>query len=225
MSELDLPTRIKGHCPNCGSDRLADVVGHHRQAHDAKGGGPDWGAAWTDYRILQCRGCEVAYFQQEKLWEEWDDWHEVTYWPSPSKRKKPDWSSSLWRSGDAALISLFDEIYRALNDDLRVLSAIGIRTAFDRATELVGIDPAKTFAEKLVKLVELGLIGGDEKVILNILTDAGSAAAHRGWKPEPQELNTMMDVFEAFLHRTFILRPEAKSLQKKIPAKPQRRKP
>lgn len=224
MSESDSPTRVKGHCPNCGSDRLADVVGHHRhrQARDHQGG-PDWEPT-IDYRILQCRGCEVPYFEQDKSWGDLHS-HELTYWPSPSKRKKPDWSSSMKMRLDAELSSLFDEIYRALNDDLRVLSAIGIRTAFDRATELVGIDPAKTFAEKLVELVEFGLIGGDEKVALNILTDAGSAAAHRGWKPELKELNTMMDVFEAFLHRTFILRLEAKSLQKKIPAKPQRRKP
>ena len=64
-----------------------------------------------------------------------------------------------------------------LNNDLRVLSAIGIRMAFDRAS---GVYPAKRFAKKLLELVERGEIGVSEKYTLDILTDAGSAAAHEG---------------------------------------------
>ena len=54
-----------------------------------------------------------------------------------------------------------------------------MRTAFDRASELLGVNPAKTFAEKLTDLVSRGHIGSSEKDTLDTLTDAGSAAAHR----------------------------------------------
>jgi hypothetical protein len=46
----------------------------------------------------------------------------------------------------------FADTYVALNNDLRILAAIGIRTAFDRASQLLGIAPEKTFADKLGEL-------------------------------------------------------------------------
>jgi hypothetical protein len=241
---------IKGHCPNCGPDRLADVVGHHHSSCNDKTSGI-WGE--VDYRILQCRGCELAYFQKDEIFSE--DYendpgtgeiyipHKITHWPAPilfpaapSKRKRPDWASAPFgldllgadselAAVDSDLASLFDDVYVALNNDLRVLSAIGVRMAFDRASELLGVDPAKNFAEKLMELVERGKIGVSEKDTLDILTDAGSAAAHRGWKPKPEELDTMMNIIETFLYRTFILDAAAKRLKQNVPAKQKRRKP
>ena len=96
---------------------------------------------------------------------------------------------------------------------------------FDRASELLGVDPAKTFTEKLSELVQLGKVGEDERDTLNTLTDAASAAAHRGWKPKPQELDTMMSIIEAFLYRNFILPAEVKRLRQNVPTKQQRKKP
>ena len=112
-----------------------------------------------------------------------------------------------------------------MNNELHVLSAIGIRTAFDRASELLGVDPAKNFLEKLTELVHLGKIGSSEKDTLDALTDAGNAAAHRGWSPSQKELDTMMNIIEGFLHRTFILAAAAKSLKQNVPARPTRKKP
>jgi hypothetical protein len=59
--------------------------------------------------------------------------------------------------------------------------------------------------------------------VLSILTDAGSAAAHRGWRPKPHELDTMILIVESFLHRTFVIGDAAKQLKASIPAKPKRR--
>jgi hypothetical protein len=225
MSEPALPTPTKGSCPECGPDRLADILGHHQSTYHNER--VDWGA--IDYRILRCRGCEQVYFQRDESCSEWADYdgdplHDVTYWPSPSKRKKPDWLfEGKLHAVDSDLAALFDSVYVALNNDLRVLSAIGIRTAFDRATELIGIDPSRKFFEKLSDLVLLGKIGTSEQETLDILTDAGSAAAHRGWKPQPQELDTMMSIIELFLFRNFISDPAAKNLKQKFPAKPKRR--
>jgi hypothetical protein len=48
--------------------------------------------------------------------------------------------------------------------------------------------------------------------------DAGSAAAHRGWRPNHEELNTMIDVVESFLHRSFIVGDGIKKLKAAVPA-------
>jgi hypothetical protein len=80
---------------------------------------------------------------------------------------------------DADLYSLLKETYNALDVDARVLSATGARTIFDRASELLKIDPALTFMEKLDELQKKGHISSSERAQLDILTDAGGAAAHR----------------------------------------------
>jgi hypothetical protein len=99
---------------------------------------------------------------------------------------------------------------------------MGVRTVFDRASELLGVDPTIPFTKKIDALFQGGKIGAEECETLSILTDAGSAAAHRGWRPSVQEMDVMMSLIEAFLYRTFILGDAAKVLKAKVPAKPQR---
>jgi hypothetical protein len=180
---------------------------------------------------LQCRGCESVYFQTDSVCsEDWDYGeldpqtgepeiivnHSLVYWPAPSKRIAPEWVHDL-HFIDHELCNIISDIYVALNNDLRVLSAIGVRTAFDHASRLLGVNPNEKFAKKLCTLLDLGKIGSDEKETLNILTDGGNAAVHRGWTPEPEQLATMMNVVEAFLYRTFILDAAAKKLKDDIP--------
>jgi hypothetical protein len=228
------PTSSKGHCPECGPDRNADVVGFHRWRWDNDETGL-WGS--VEYYILKCRGCESAYFKTSEYCSEDIDqrtnpitgqWEgelveTAKYWPAPSKRKRPEWIYDL-TGADWGLSYLFRDIYTALDNGLNILAAMGIRTVFDKASELVGIDPAITFNEKLDELLAMGKIGQDERQTLDVLTDAGSAAAHRGWNPSPEELDTMMAIIEAFLYRTFILGEAAKKLKAGVPEKPKRKK-
>ncbi|MBJ2153874.1 DUF4145 domain-containing protein [Paracoccus sp. IB05] len=109
------------------------------------------------------------------------------------------------------------ELYSGLDNGLSTLAGIGIRTCFDRATELVKVDTNLSFARKLDALFADGRIGSTEKDILVALIDAGSAAAHRGWSPSSGDLRTMMDVLEQFIHRTFFLRHESEQLRGRVP--------
>ena len=233
MPVNDPPKIVKGHCPQCGPARFADVVGHHSTRFN-----DDEANIWgrTDYRILKCRGCELPYFQTIEVFSEHTEhirdpetgeWQEqmvekVVHYPAPSKREPPEWASSLDLE-DPALGSLFADIYGALNAELRVPAAVATRTAFDRASELLGVDPAIGFGEKLNELIIKGKISGDEKEALAVLTDAGSAAAHRGWRPKPQELDTLIAITESFLHRTFVVSRAAKKLKARIPEKQKRK--
>jgi hypothetical protein len=64
MSASAAPGPVKGHCPECGPDRLANVVAQYHSRYDDEESGV-WGE--TDYRILQCRGCEAVYFQTDAI--------------------------------------------------------------------------------------------------------------------------------------------------------------
>ena len=54
--------------------------------------------------------------------------------------------------------------------------------------------------------------------------DTGSAAAHRGWRPKADELSTMVDVVESFLHRSFVLGDRIEKLKASVPVRPKRDK-
>lgn len=222
---------LKGHCPQCGPNKFADVVGEHLERDDDESG------MWfhADYRILKCRGCGTPYFQKSTMFSEDMDHREnawtgewesyvpatITHWPSPLRREQPVWLGTI-SSQDVGLADLMSDVYGALDADLRVPAAIALRTVFDRSSELLGVDPAITFAEKLTELLQQGKISGDERAILETLTDAGNAAAHRGWRPSLSELDTMASIVESFLHRTFVLGDAANKLKASIPPRPKR---
>jgi hypothetical protein len=140
----------------------------------------------------------------------------ISYWPAPTKRDQPSWAYKL-ETKDQDLGSLFADAYVALNYDLRILAAIGIRTTFDRASQLLGIAPEKTFADKLGELHRQSHVNSDEKDAIEVLIDAGSAAAHRGWKPTPSELNDLMSILEHFLQRSFIIADTARAIKQSVP--------
>ncbi len=108
--------------------------------------------------------------------------------------------------------------------DQRVLAAIGARTVLDHAMVLVGANEADTFADKLKVLQSAGTISSEEKENLVVLTDAGSAATHRGWRPTTEQLATIFDGTEAFLHRAFVLKPAVKAMKASVPPRPKRPK-
>ena len=233
MSKIDASDKLKqAHCPECGPKRWADVVGH-----DVTKGDED-GLWWqTDYFIVRCRGCETRYFIEEFVFsEDMEEYFEeerqqwvghlsprIKQYPSPIKRPEPVWSANI-SIKDNLLGSLLSDIYSCLSADLSVPAAISIRTCFDRATELMGVDPAISFAEKLKELKSGGIISEGESKTLEVLTEAGSAAAHRAWRPTSAQLSTMMDILEAFLNRTLVLAKQAADLGANVPAKPKRKK-
>ena len=232
---------LPGHCPNCDADRNAEVLAEDtlEKVHEESG-------IWfrSTHSILRCLGCDRRYVRLVELCsEDWDDDFDpdtgetsltlnerVTYWPSipPTRatRPRPDW---IWgdllepdlslASEYPELASLLGEVYTALDNKLHILATIGMRTVFDCASQKLGADPNQTFAEKLKELTAGNTIGGEEKEMLSILANAGSAAAHRGWKPPEDNIDDLMDFLENFLHRTFVLKHNVRRVKKNIPAR------
>src|ERR1700730_3924186 len=103
---------LRGHCPNCGAHRNAEVLAEDTLEEEHEGSG-----IWfrSTHSILRCLGCDRRYIRLVELCsEDWDDDFDpdtgetsltlnerVTYWPSipppRATRLRPDW---LW--GDPA---------------------------------------------------------------------------------------------------------------------------
>lgn len=222
---------IKGHCPKCGPERNAVVRGSFNRSISQDD--TDWSC---DYYILECPACEDVYFQTDSVFsEDWDFHidpitgeddvilkHDIQHFPAAETQERPQWMGKLL-STDSDLFRLLEDTYTAIDNNLLILAAIGIRTVFDRESELLKVDPAITFEEKLKELQCLGKIGQSEHDDLKILTDAGSAAAHRGWRPTAAQIATMLEIVESFTHRTFIIGDAGKTLRANIPQKPKRK--
>jgi hypothetical protein len=232
---------LRAHCPNCDADRNAEVRAEDINEQTDE---PYGGFFISTYSILRCLGCDRRYIQLEEFCSEDCDWDEdphtgeisttlnkrVTYWPSVptprTMRRRPDWLrfdpleqkfSVRFESDYPELATLLGELYAALDNNFQILSAIGIRTVLDCASQLLGCHPNQSFPEKLKELTAGNKISGEEKEMLSTLTDAGSAAAHRGWKPTQAVINSLMDMLEHFLHRTFVLKHELRRVKKNIP--------
>jgi hypothetical protein len=241
MTDEGSRTIFRGPCPNCRADRNAEVLAEdiQEEEHEASG-------IWyrNTFSILRCLGCDRRYIRLVELCSE-DCGHDVdpdtgetlltlnervTYWPTVPEpratRRRPDW---LWPdfletrlglgSKYPVLASLLHEVYTALDNDLKVLATIGMRTVFDCASQELGTDPEQNFQQKLNELAAGNKIGGEEKELLSILKDAGSAAAHRGWKPTQEEIDHLMDFLENFLERAFVLKHNLRGVKKVIPAR------
>ena len=169
----------------------------------------------------------MLYCQKSIYCSEWGDGHDPesylkrTYWPSTTICQPPDWIDA---SIDRDLQVILGEVYLAINNEMPILTAIGVRTAFDRGMELLGIDPALRFEQKLDCLRDKGILSVNERKTLAALVDAGSAAAHRGWVPSEELLLTMIRILEAFLYKEFVLPLGLDQLVSSVPRRPKQKR-
>jgi len=220
---------IKAHCPRCAGERNCSVHGALDEPWEWTDGRHSTDGQ-VDHRLLKCMGCETVFYWRSS-WdsEDWDGrigingveeiYHPVTVttYPSPEKKDdRPDW---IWNvsSIDPQLASILTQIYDAYDTGALILAAVGLRTALDRTTEFLKIDPGFSLERKVKGLLDKGFIGETEANILATVVDAGSAAAHRGWSPDGTEFWTLLTALEQFIRRTVVSGQIALEIKAKIP--------
>ena len=132
--------------------------------------------------------------------------------------QKPDWVSQIPDTPRA----LLEEIYAALNTDLRALPAMGIRAVIDVVcVELVG--DKGSFESRLDRIREFGQISQPDREHLAAAFDTGSASAHRGHIPNAEDLRTLVDTVERLLHGHYVLPAATQKMKMNTPLRPAKR--
>ena len=189
------------YCRQCGGDRSHTVVARHGSDKPAP---PAPGSdTWS---ILECRGCGTVTFVHAHWFSGGDGpvVHRDLYPPSP--RPLPEWASWLW------LVLTFEgqwvdklhrDIYAALGIGALSLAAMGVRAIVEFVvTSKVG--DIGGFARKLGRMRDDGLISDAQAERLNAVFDAGSAAAHRGYRPTRKDVYALLDITEDLLRQMYI---------------------
>ena len=223
---------FQAHCPRCNGDRDCEIHGAIEVPWEwSDNRNSQWGQ--NDHKLARCCGCKKVFYH-ESSWssEDWEgDYHPETgetiitfppktlTYPAPEKKsEKPDWVWGIARI-DPQLHAILYETYEAYEVRSLILASVGLRTAFDRTTELLKIDPGLTLETKVQQLLENGFIGETEAMTLKVVADAGSAAAHRAWSPDQPEFQTLLTTLEQFIYRTVVINKAALSIAEKIPAR------
>ncbi|MDE1910738.1 MAG: DUF4145 domain-containing protein [Pseudomonas sp.] len=228
---------FRAHCPRCDGERKCIIHGQFDQPWSVEDG-RNYMDGQIDRKLLQCAGCETVFYHQSS-WnsEEWDnDYHPVTgetiishprtieTYPAPEKKsQKPDWIWDIAKA-DPPLHAILYEVYQAYEAGSFILASVGLRTAFDRTTEILKINSHLSFEDKVVELTKEGYIGETEANTLSVVTNAGNAAAHRGWAPDRKTFEILIATLEQYIYRVVVTGKAALDLSGNIPARPPRAK-
>ena len=211
MSDAEL---VRAQCAECSGARNCSVLAEHLERGDEEH--YQWRKHW---RVLQCRGCNHVFAQtvssnSEDLDHYYNEqgeaetiYHEtVEYFPAVSRRNRPEWLSAMGVEGaeNDGLSEIMTELYKALDADLSILAVTGIRTAFDAASGQLGISTGLSFRQKLDRLVQERHVRDSDRARLEVLVDAGSAAAHRGWRPDQTAIGALIEVLESFVYGAIV---------------------
>jgi hypothetical protein len=216
----------KSHCNSCGRETEHDIC-HTETISEFEG--PDH-ARERRQVVIRCRGCKDLTIRIEDWFFDYTpdpdvDHRHLTiaaYIPPRQWRRRPEWLKQL-EQVDADLSDILQEVYLAANDKQSRLLAMGVRTAFDYLmTQMVG--DVGDFPKKLSEMVAKGHLTQKQSDMLATIIDAASATAHRGFKPEQQLLEEMVNMMETTIRDHYLTGPSLKRMQTIIPPRPPRLK-
>ena len=115
----------------------------------------------------------------------------------------------------ASIMSLMTEIYVAVEYRLNTLAAMGIRATLETVMkEKVGDRPFKVLINKFQKE---GYLSTRQASSLDVIVEAGHAAIHRGWKPNDDDISTLLSITKTLIEIVYLHEDRARDLDKRVP--------
>jgi hypothetical protein len=177
--------------------------------------------------MIKCRGCGEVSFRRVRALQK-DDFS-ITYYPPRIMRKRPEWMDYTKRIRDDIedipenIWSLMEEVYVASENNLRSLVAMGIRAALEAVMQ-DKVGDQGTFNRGLGALEKEHYLSQRQRRDLEAILEAGHAASHRGWRPNSNQIETLLDITENLIASIYIHGPSAERLGKEVPKRPKPQK-
>jgi len=209
---------VKFHCNVCLQETKHEVLFEYK---DDRGGvvqGIPY-ANHTLWEFIRCRGCESIGIVS--TWFPPTGPPQTSSYPPQVSRRFPDWlNDQTWHIAGSKkeLRALFIEVYKTLHADSLRLALMGSRTIVDVAlTDKLG--DVGGFDRKLAEAVKNGWLSQAHRDILHKAVEAGNAAAHRAYRPEPSQMNNVLDIVEHLIQLLYSLVDSAETIAKDTPGR------
>lgn len=198
------------YCNRCGGDTWHLIVGQRRKESGAQ---VEDGYAISfveKSEFIECQVCQQTRIRVTQ-WNSENDVDSIVFHPPASKHKAPPWLREL--PPEYRYLAL--EIYSALDAESYSLALMGARALLDVYVSR-HTDVPNDFRKKLDDLCKQGALSAKHAEILWPAFDAGSAAAHRGYRPSECNVITAVQVVENLIQQE-VLGEQTQKLQAETP--------
>ena len=174
------------------------------------------------YQTLQCKGCEHVTFRLVEIRDhitnkDGSPYEHEIYYPPAKLRQQPEWLGDLVAEHDQfPIFALLDEIYSALYAGSNSLVAMGIRSLIDMVM-IAKVGDRGRFDFTLSAFEEAGFIAPKQRDFIMNTIDAGSASAHRGHRPQTEDLTLLLNIAESMIENVFIFPKRSEEAKQLIP--------
>ncbi|CND63022.1 DUF4145 domain-containing protein [Yersinia enterocolitica] len=228
MIELKI---FKAPCPSCRGNCKTIVHGETKTQWEHQADRHNFVYGGSEHKLLECCGCSTVFYYKDSWNSEGGDYdidgqyvneHDIETVPAPTKKSvKPEWIDLIHKQ-DQVLYRILGEVYTAYEHQAFILASTGLRTAFDRASVIIGIPAYLPLEQKVKAVFEQGYVSETECEQLNIVTNAGNASAHRGWMPDESAFESLLRVTEKFIHRVVLRDHKVEEIGAQIPKRPRK---
>lgn len=211
---------ISGFCPTCNGKRDCRILSKE-DAEDSI----DYESGWhcsQSFFILKCCGCRTLFFcRQSRLSQgnggRGNSIDTSDFFPSTNTdcRHFNIPTEYIQTIGIESVDTLRD-VYKAYNNGIYSLSAIGMRTFIEQFTQFLYSRSYKKISYCISALVANNHITIKDKDTLDSLRKLGNSVVHGFYQPSREDISSGLDVIERILSTLFIQRDRAEELENKL---------
>lgn len=217
--------KMKAPCPTCRGLSNMIVHGDKKSEWEDQADRHNYMYGGTEHKLLECCGCNTIIYYKDSWNSEQGDYdseghfilsHDIETVPGTGKYLRPEWLEQIYKQ-DFTLYGILNEVYTAYENKALILASTGLRIAFDRTSCFVGVPPHLTMEQKVKEVFEQGYVSETERDQLTVVTNAGNAAAHRGWMPDEADFESLLRTTEKFIHRVVLRDHRIEAIGAQIP--------
>lgn len=195
---------VRTECTRCKLPTRHEVIFEHEVSGNTPG---DEFPFRYYYQVIECRGCgDVSFRRTYETAKDWDPEtgemtvYEILYPPRTSER-------ILMRGLEyfpPKVSAVYQETVKAINADLRILAAIGLRTLIESVCVEEGT-AGDNLQESIEELAHQGFISSKQAEFLHRHRFMGNVAAHEIRAPRRNRIEIALEIAETLLKAIYVL--------------------